>query len=327
MFLLDSLLIGGMRFVLDKVAAAADQELNDEDRLREELLAAQMRVELGEMSEEEFAALERDMLARMREIRSAREGESAVGVIGKDAKLRVTGVEATFGGETTSRRSARAEPDRASLIRLLSAARGASERRRWRPRPRGVTRRRADVCLSSRPTPRIRLGTFWAGGCTPGSHAPGRDRARRMARGGGARCRAGARAMAAAAPRRRSSARSFAGTLLDREDVARLLRLRLPGDRRTGRAHRDRSSRDGTPRSGRGRRHRRHRADRPHLAAARSGRDDRRRCRRRSRRWSSGTGPSRRLSAGVRCATRPMRWPTSWQPRRGGWPSACAIRA
>ena len=98
MFLLDSLLIGGLRFVLDKVAAAADQELNDEDRLREELLAAQMRVELGEMSEEEFAALEREVLARMREIRSSR-GEAVVGVAGKDAELRVTGVEATFGGD------------------------------------------------------------------------------------------------------------------------------------------------------------------------------------------------------------------------------------
>ena len=97
MFILDSLLIGGLRFVLDKVAAAADQELNDEDRLREELLVAQMQVELGEMSEEQFAALERDVLARMREIRSSR-GE-AVGVAGKDAELRVTGVEATFGGD------------------------------------------------------------------------------------------------------------------------------------------------------------------------------------------------------------------------------------
>jgi hypothetical protein len=98
MFILDSLLIGGLRFVLDKVAAAADQELNDEDRLREELLAAQMQVELGEMSEEEFAALERDVLARMREIRSSR-GEAAVGVVGQDAEVRVTGVEATFGGD------------------------------------------------------------------------------------------------------------------------------------------------------------------------------------------------------------------------------------
>ena len=55
MLILDRLLIGGIRFVLDKVAAAVDQEMNDEGRLREELLAAQMRYELGEMSEQDFA--------------------------------------------------------------------------------------------------------------------------------------------------------------------------------------------------------------------------------------------------------------------------------
>jgi hypothetical protein len=99
MFLLDSLLIGGIRFVLDKVASAAEQELHDEDRLREELLAAQMRVELGEMSEAEFRAFERDVLARMRAIREAREGETATGVVGRRGRLRVTGVEATFGGD------------------------------------------------------------------------------------------------------------------------------------------------------------------------------------------------------------------------------------
>ena len=37
-FLLDSLLIGGLRFVLDKVAKAADAEMDDEARLRENLL-------------------------------------------------------------------------------------------------------------------------------------------------------------------------------------------------------------------------------------------------------------------------------------------------
>jgi hypothetical protein len=99
MFILDSLLIGGLRFVLDKVAAAAEQELNDEERLREELLAAQMRVELGEMTDDAFAELERDVLARMREIRERREGHGALGVIGTDAEVRVTGVEATFGGD------------------------------------------------------------------------------------------------------------------------------------------------------------------------------------------------------------------------------------
>ena len=81
MLILDSLLIGGIRFVLDKVAAAVDQEMNDEGRLREELLAAQMRYELGEMSDEDFVEFQDDILARLRDIRN-REREEAGGTAG-----------------------------------------------------------------------------------------------------------------------------------------------------------------------------------------------------------------------------------------------------
>jgi hypothetical protein len=76
--ILDSLLVGGIRFVLDKVAAAVDQEMNDEGRLREELLAAQMRFELGEMDDDEFATFEDHVLSRLREIRD-RERQKAGG--------------------------------------------------------------------------------------------------------------------------------------------------------------------------------------------------------------------------------------------------------
>jgi hypothetical protein len=95
-FILDSLLIGGLRFVLDKVAAVVDQELNDDTALREQLLAAQMRVELGEMSEAEFAGLEAEILDRLRDIRKRQGG--AGGSVG-DNDLKVTGVEATFEGD------------------------------------------------------------------------------------------------------------------------------------------------------------------------------------------------------------------------------------
>lgn len=74
--ILDSLLVGGIRFVLDKIAAAVDQEMNDGGRLREELLAAQMRHELGEMSDEDFATFEEDILARLREIRDCERAEA-----------------------------------------------------------------------------------------------------------------------------------------------------------------------------------------------------------------------------------------------------------
>lgn len=96
MVILDTLLIGGIRFVLDKVAAAVETEMNDDTALREQLLAAQMRVELGEMSEEEFAEFEADILARLREIRDRRQGAGAVTVNPNEYKI--SGIEATFEG-------------------------------------------------------------------------------------------------------------------------------------------------------------------------------------------------------------------------------------
>jgi hypothetical protein len=96
MVIIDTLLIGGIRFVLDKVAAAVETELNDDTALREQLLAAQMRVELGEMSEEAFAEFETDILARLREIRDRRQGSGAASLSPQD--YTITGIDATFEG-------------------------------------------------------------------------------------------------------------------------------------------------------------------------------------------------------------------------------------
>ncbi|MGH7279649.1 MAG: gas vesicle protein GvpG [Candidatus Rokuibacteriota bacterium] len=98
MIILDTLLIGGLKFVLGKIVDAVDAELNDDGRLREELLAAQMRLELGEIDDAQFAALEADLLARIREIRERQRGEVPAG------DFKVTGVEATFGGDEADAR-------------------------------------------------------------------------------------------------------------------------------------------------------------------------------------------------------------------------------
>ena len=97
MFLLDTLLIGSIRFVLDKVAAAVDTELNDDTALREQLLAAQMRVELGEMSQEEFEVFEADILARLRDIRDRRQGRAPAAI--SPSEYKITGIDATFEGD------------------------------------------------------------------------------------------------------------------------------------------------------------------------------------------------------------------------------------
>lgn len=74
MIILDRLLIGSITFVLDKIAQAVDREMNDEDRLREELLALHARLETGEVSLEQFAELEKELLARIRTIQEAKRG-------------------------------------------------------------------------------------------------------------------------------------------------------------------------------------------------------------------------------------------------------------
>ena len=97
MFILDTLLIGSLRFVLDKVAAAVDTEMNSDATLREELLAAQMRLELGEITEKEFAGIEADILESLREVRDRRQGSEAASLSPEDFKI--TGIEASFEGD------------------------------------------------------------------------------------------------------------------------------------------------------------------------------------------------------------------------------------
>jgi hypothetical protein len=74
MFILDSLMISGLRWVLNTVTTAAEAEMNDDSALREQLLEAEMRREMGEISDEEFKEIETDLLARIREIKERREG-------------------------------------------------------------------------------------------------------------------------------------------------------------------------------------------------------------------------------------------------------------
>jgi Gas vesicle protein G len=87
MFLLDSLLIDGLGFVLDKLRAVAEEELRDDKVLRERLLEAQLRLELGELSAEEFSAIEREVFDRLRALRGDRP--AALSMVSGDAKVSV----------------------------------------------------------------------------------------------------------------------------------------------------------------------------------------------------------------------------------------------
>ncbi|HEV8586794.1 MAG TPA: gas vesicle protein GvpG [Methylomirabilota bacterium] len=91
MIILDTLLVGGIKFVLGKIAEAVESQMNDDSVLREELLAAQMRLELGEISKKEFTTIEADLLARLREIRERQRGPTPA-----PGEMRITGIEARF---------------------------------------------------------------------------------------------------------------------------------------------------------------------------------------------------------------------------------------
>ncbi len=97
MIIIDSLIISGVRFVLDKLAAAVETELNDDTVLRERLLDAQMRLELGELTQEEFDGLESEIVARIRDIKARQRGGESAAISPRDMK--VTGIEATFEGD------------------------------------------------------------------------------------------------------------------------------------------------------------------------------------------------------------------------------------
>ena len=98
MFLLDSLLINGLGFVLDKVGRAADAELDDESRLRVLMYEAQSELEAGVLSEEGYAKVERDLLDQISVIRR-RNQPAAQGA----GDYKVTGVDVEFTGADDKR--------------------------------------------------------------------------------------------------------------------------------------------------------------------------------------------------------------------------------
>jgi hypothetical protein len=68
--------LAGFRFILNQVGEMAERELYDEDRIREQLLELQIRLDEGEVTEEEYAEQEADVIARLR---VAREHRQAIG--------------------------------------------------------------------------------------------------------------------------------------------------------------------------------------------------------------------------------------------------------
>lgn len=64
----------GIRFCLDKVVEAAEQEWLDDAPVKEALLRLTLKLEEGEISEADYAAEEAVLLRRLREIRAYQQG-------------------------------------------------------------------------------------------------------------------------------------------------------------------------------------------------------------------------------------------------------------
>src|SRR5687768_8714552 len=105
MLIVDRLIIGGIRFVLDKVASAVEAELNDDAVHRERLLEAQMKLELGEITDEEFAQIEADVLATLRDINERKTGGAGPAIeMSKKEEGDTFQVDIEFGGDDSEDR-------------------------------------------------------------------------------------------------------------------------------------------------------------------------------------------------------------------------------
>lgn len=68
--------VGGFKFIMRTLADLAERELYDEGRIREEYLLLQLRLDEGEITEEQFVAEEKEIMARLRAARARREQAS-----------------------------------------------------------------------------------------------------------------------------------------------------------------------------------------------------------------------------------------------------------
>lgn len=66
--------LAGFKFVLNQVSELAERELYDEGRIREDLLLLQLRLEEGEIDEEQYVVEEADIMQRLRVARAYRQG-------------------------------------------------------------------------------------------------------------------------------------------------------------------------------------------------------------------------------------------------------------
>ena len=75
-FLLDDILLApikGVKWLGEKLREVADRELYDEDKIQEELMTLQAKLDMGEMTKAEYDTRETELLERINEIQRQKE--------------------------------------------------------------------------------------------------------------------------------------------------------------------------------------------------------------------------------------------------------------
>ena len=66
----------GMKFIFNQLADLADQELDDESLLREDLLMLQVQYEEGDIDNDEYTEREATLMVRLREIKARKRAQT-----------------------------------------------------------------------------------------------------------------------------------------------------------------------------------------------------------------------------------------------------------
>jgi hypothetical protein len=82
--------IYGTRWTLDKVDRVVREELTDDTPIKEDLMALQMQLEMGEIDDSEYVRREAEIMQRLREVREWRE---KFGMSTSGGPVRVAGEE------------------------------------------------------------------------------------------------------------------------------------------------------------------------------------------------------------------------------------------
>jgi hypothetical protein len=65
--------IWGTKWTLDKVDRVVREELTDDTAIKEDLMALQLKLEMGEIDDDEYVRREAEIMKRLREVREWRE--------------------------------------------------------------------------------------------------------------------------------------------------------------------------------------------------------------------------------------------------------------